>query len=281
MPLALLFLGLAAYSARDVFGQVLAQARPAPLILTVIAWSMLSLLTPMITWVILRGLGVGISYRTTLRIHVDRLPARYLPGGVWQTVSRVVDLHGLGVDRPRLTVLVMIENLAPLATALIAAGTCVLLAGNSKLPAPAILGTGLSLAAGLAWLIRRMFRQVTLQLPAYLIALAITLLFWLFAATTFVIYWSAFPFLHLDGELLNLYATYLLAWVVGFVAVFAPQGIGVFEVVASLQLRADIPLAGMTVLVAGFRAAMLSGDGLAYLLGRILRWTVHHQHEKL
>lgn len=272
-PLALLFLALAAYSARDTFGHVLAEARLGPLVVTVLAWSLLHLLVPVIAWIVLRGLGSGIDYRTVLRIHVNRLPARYLPGGIWQTVSRMVDLHGLGVGRAPLSVLVMMENLAPLATALAAGGLCAYLAGTPLLPTPAIIGTGLLLAAGLPWLMRRLVRQASLPLPAYLAALAATLAFWLVAAGVFAVYWSAFPSLELGGELLDLYGAYLLAWAAGFVVVFAPQGIGVFEAVAGFLLQGALPFAGMAVLVAGFRAATLAGDGLAYAVGQLLRWT--------
>jgi hypothetical protein len=271
-PLALIFLVLAAYSAREAFAQVLAQARLAPLLLTVVAWSSMNLLLPVITWIVLRGLGVRIDYATALRIHVARLPARYLPGGIWQTVSRMMDLHQLGVGRSQLSVLVMVENLGSLATAVTAGGLCVLLSGTSRLPTPAIIGTGVLLAAGLPWVLRRIFGRTALRLPAYLAALATLLSFWMLTATTFVIYWSAFPALE-HGNLLDLYGAYLLAWAVGFVAVFAPQGIGVFEMVAAVLLRGELPLAGMAVLVAGFRAATLSGDALAFMLGRLVRWT--------
>lgn len=272
-PLALIFLVLAAYSAREAFAQVLAQARLAPLLLTVLAWSSLNLLLPVITWIVLRGLGVRIDYASALCIHVARLPARYLPGGIWQTVSRIMDLHQLGVGRSQLSVLVMVENLGSLATAVTAGGICVLLGGASRLPAPAIIGTGVLLAAGLPWILRRIFGRTALRLPAYLAALATMLAFWMLTATAFVIYWSAFPDLELHGHLLDLYGAFLLAWAVGFVAVFAPQGIGVFEMVAAVLLRGELPLAGMAVLVAGFRAATLAGDALAFMLGRLVCWT--------
>lgn len=272
-PLALIFLVLAAYSAREAFAQVLAQARLVPLLLTVLAWSSLHLLLPVVTWIVLRGLGVRIDYATALRIHVTRLPARYLPGGIWQTVSRIMDLHQLGVGRSQLSVLVMVENLGSLAMAVTAGGLCVLLAGASQLPAPAIVGAGVLLAASLPWILWRIFGRTALRLPAYLAALATLLAFWILAATAFVIYWSAFPAVELHGNLLDLYGAYLLAWAVGFVAVFAPQGIGVFEMVAAVLLRGELPLSGIAVLVAGYRAATLSGDALAFMLGRLVCWT--------
>lgn len=271
VPLALLFLALAAYAARDTFGVVLANARPGPLLFTVLAWAMLHLLVPVISWIVLDGLGTGIGYRTALRIHVSRLPARYLPGGVWQTVSRVVDLHALGVSKRQLSVLVAMENIAPLATALGLGGACALAAGSTRLPAPALLAAGLLLGMALPLAMRRLLPQAPLPLRSYLLAVAATMAFWVVAAGAFITYWSAFPAMPLDAGYAGLAASYLLAWAAGFVAVFAPQGLGVFEAVAGLLLDGALPLAGMAVMVAGFRAATLAGDGLAYLAGLLVQ----------
>src|SRR5665213_2821880 len=92
-PAALLFLMVAGWRARVVFPMVLEQTDAAPLVVTVLVWTSLHLLTPVFSWIVLRELGADIGYRTLLAIHVGRLPARYLPGGIWHTVSRVMDLH--------------------------------------------------------------------------------------------------------------------------------------------------------------------------------------------
>lgn len=272
MPVALAFLVFAAYSARDVISQVLAQARPGILVLAVFGCSALSLILPLVTLTVLRGMGVTINYRTILRVYVDRLPARYLPGGIWQTVSRMADLHALGMSRSQLSLLVLVENLGSLAIALVAGGTFLLLTGSTELSAPAIIAGGVLLAAGLPWVSNRFVGLARIPLRTYLVALAIMAMFWLIAATLFSIYWLAFPSLSLEGNVLSIYAAYLLAWAAGFVAIFAPQGIGIFEGVAGLMLKGDLSLTGMTVLVAGFRIVVLSGDVVAYLIGRLIRW---------
>jgi hypothetical protein len=272
LPLALLFLVLAAFAARDVVAVTLTQARPGPLVLTVMAWSMLSLMVPVTSWLVLAGMGTGIGYRTVLRIHVSRLPARYLPGGVWQTVSRMVDLHALGVTKAQLSVLVAMENLAPLATALVLGGFAAWFAAGSELPASAIVIVGMLIGASLPLGLRRFLRQAPLPLRHYLLALASMVVFWAVATASFISYWSAFPTMPLMAGIPELAASYLLAWSAGFVAFFAPQGIGVFEAVAGLLLDGAVPLAGVAVMVAGFRAATLAGDGLAYAAGLLVGW---------
>jgi len=52
--------------------------------------------------------------------------------------------------------------------------------------------------------------------------------------------------------------------------VFAPQGIGVFEVVAGELLRGSIALGGVAALLAGFRVVIFTADLFAWLLGRLL-----------
>ena len=56
----------------------------------------------------------------------------------------------------------------------------------------------------------------------------------------------------------------MLAWVTGFVSIFAPQGIGVFESVAGVFLQGALTFAGAAVLAAGFRVAILGADMLGY-----------------
>lgn len=65
-------------------------------------------------------------------------------------------------------------------------------------------------------------------------------------------------------SVLQIYGVYLLAWIAGFVSVFAPQGIGVFESVAGLFLKGALMFAGVAVLAAGFRVAVLDADMLAF-----------------
>jgi len=124
----------------------------------------------------------------------------------------------------------------------------------------------------LPFAMRRFVGQAPLPLRHFLLASAVTMVFWSIAACAFALYWSAFPSIPLGAGFAELSASYLLAWAAGFLAVFAPQGIGVFEAVAGLLLDGALPLAGMAVMVAGFRAATLAGDGIAYLAGLMVAW---------
>lgn len=263
-PLALAFLVAAAWIAREPFLHALSLARPAPVALAALAWTGTHLLVPLVVHALLAAIGHSPGYATTLRIHFDRLPARYLPGGIWHTVSRVADLNAMGFGKRAISALVVLENLLPLALALLLAGAAWLALGKAPAQAGGLLAVGLAGLVLLPLLAGRL-AGTTPRWRAYAAAILPSTAFWLLAAFAFTTYWLAFPAASAGQVPLEIAAAYLLGWASGFVAVFAPQGMGVFEAVAASLLRGALPFAGVAVLVAGFRATLLAGDALAYV----------------
>ena len=94
-------------------------------------------------------------------------------------------------------------------------------------------------------------------------------MYWVVAAATFICYLAAFPAVLAAASLIEVGATYLFSWGVGYVAIFAPQGIGVFEVVAGKLLNAPLSLGGMAALMAGFRLVILAADAVVWVLSRL------------
>ncbi len=267
MPVALLGLGWAGYEARGEFSEMFRSARPGPLLVAVVAWASLNLVVPGIAYAWLRGLEASPGYRTLLRIHLARLPARYLPGGIWHTVARYVDLSALGTGRTRLAALALLENVAPPAIALALGAACLSLTGRYP---PAAVLAALLVSAGLALspfvVLRLWMRSLpTIPLARSVRAFLGLLLFWLIASFAFASYWSAFPPGQTVAAPAEVIGAYLTGWAVGFAALFAPQGIGVFEATVAWMLRDALPFSSLVILVAGFRAAMIAGDALAYL----------------
>jgi hypothetical protein len=52
----------------------------------------------------------SITFRTLLAIHLNRIPSKFLPGGVWQTFARVYDMNGLGITKTDISLVVLYEN---------------------------------------------------------------------------------------------------------------------------------------------------------------------------
>ncbi|WP_082538992.1 hypothetical protein [Lysobacter sp. Root494] len=277
-PFAVLFLVVAGIGARGTFENVVRHAHWPALIIAVLLWSALHLLSPAFTWVVLRGFGTNVRYVDALAIHVNRLPARYLPGGIWHTVSRVVDLHGKGVSRTQLATMVALENILPVSVALVLGGAFLLAAGQDSRPGAACMMGGVAILACLPALLRhRAVADCRMAGGTYFLAISITAAFWLVAATAFARYWLAFP-AQAESGLADIYAAYLLGWASGFIAVFAPQGLGVFESVAGALLRGALPFAGATMLVAGFRVTILAADVIAYALFSAVRFARRKTH---
>jgi hypothetical protein len=99
------------------------------------------------------------------------------------------------------------------------------------------------------------------------------LLFWALASTAFLSYLFAFPGSTQSNSVLEITGTYLFSWAVGYVALFAPQGLGVFETVAGDVLQTTLSLGAIAVLIAGFRIVILMADLVAWgmlLIGKLL-----------
>lgn len=264
-PVALLCLAFAAWHARESVGAMLARADPLLLAAAIGLWALSHAFAPIASRIVLGELGARVHYREMLAIHVARLPARYLPGGIWHTVSRVVDLQRRGVGRAELAAMVLAENILPPATAAILGGVLLFAAGVARTAALVAMAAGAALLVVATVLSRHgaLRRHANLAPRALLRAAAASAVFWCVAAAAFALYWLAFA--DTGGEPLGAIAgVYLVSWAIGFVSFFAPQGLGVFEGVAALFLADSIGLADAAVLAAGFRVVVLAADLIAW-----------------
>jgi len=256
------------------------QASVAGLLAAVLAWTTTHFVSPGFTLLVL-GRDHPIDYRTALGVHALRLPAKYLPGGIWHMVGRVVDFRSLGHQRPALVDFVLLENLVAAGFALGAGATLLWAAGAVPRWSTALGGLASMAWLGLAlvpWGLRFVTRSGRDFPPArYLQLLLLACGFWLLASTAFVLFVRAFGGATLQASLPALYGTYLLSWGAGFVAFFAPQGIGVFEFVSGKLLEGQLELAQAVALIASFRVIALAGDFLAWAIAFALfrRPSVH------
>jgi hypothetical protein len=239
----------------------------------VLVWTATHFVSPGFTLLVL-GRDHPIDYRTAFAVHALRLPAKYLPGGIWHMVGRVVDFRSLGHQRPALVDFVLLENLVAAGFAL-GAGASLLWAAGAVPHWSAALGGFAALAwLGLAlvpWGLRLLTRSGRDFPPArYLRLLLLACGFWLLASTAFVLFVRAFGGAALQASLPALYGTYLFSWGAGFVAFFAPQGIGVFEFVSGKLLDGQVGLAHAVALMASFRVIVLVGDLTAWAAAFVL-----------
>lgn len=259
---------------RSQLADVIGQANPVVLILVPVAALGQIVLTSLVWTVGLRGFGSPVPLRTVVATTAASAPARYLPGSVWFAASRVTMLRRSGAGLRQLTAVATLETLlVPVAG--FGLGAVLLAATGSGAGRLSDAVTGPLLAAGLVLLtlatppvVNAVLRWrskdgvvppvLTWSRLARLIG-AIGL-FWVWSGGVFAFYTSAFPDLT-DRSLPVVAAAYMVAWGVGWLAPFAPQGLGVFEVALLALLGGGG--AGLAVVLGGYRALIAVRDGIA------------------
>jgi glycosyltransferase 2 family protein len=278
IPLALVFLGYLAWNTRVFLGDVIADANPHYLGLSMLFWIAAHLMSPVLGVVILGNEAVAPVYKIFFLVHARNLPARYLPGGIWHTVGRVADLRDRGFAPRRLAAFVFLENSVAATVTLGFGGAIVWCIGTSeqwqKISAICAIGglAGLVLSRVIVnrWIAGP---QNPLRFLQYVKSIVVVTIFWAFATAAFISYMHAFPLTSQSLAPSQIGGAYLLSWGFGFLAVFAPQGIGVFEVVLGALLSNVVPLAAMAVLATGFRLVVMCADLAVWLTSRFLPGT--------
>ena len=228
----------------------------------------------------LRALGEPLPTATVVDASARSLLARYVPGSVWYAVGRSALLRHRVSGRALGAVAVLETGLSAVVGFVL--GAALLLSTRRVAPAVGALGlAGVAAAAalcsppavnrGLAWVARR--RGGTAARLAWLPFLGLLgwlVLYWAVSAASFSVYLHAFPAAG-PPPVLEVAGAYMVARVLGLLAVFAPQGLGVFEVAVAALLTTTAAdsspaLGGLVLVVAGYRALVLVRDGLAVVL---------------
>lgn len=269
IPAALMFLGYSAYRAGGSLEPLFATISIRYLLLAWACWGMAQWVGPFSTVAFAHILALPLAYRELALISILRLPAKYLPGGIWQSVARFTAYGRLDVKPADSLTILIGEHLIALGVSM-ALGAALLLCIDDtallrKMAAWTLASALALLAATTFWLVRK--RKPAMRTIAWIsMAIATTALFWVIAAAAFCIYWSAVFGLH-GTNILRVASCYLLSWAVGFVAIFAPQGLGVFEWVAAHLLPSSQPLSVIVTAVAGFRLVTVAGDLGSWTIG--------------
>ena len=275
-PTALACLIWFAWSSRADLTELAHGAEPVYLVVAIILWCLTHTLAPIASMLIFGARGRPVGYRTAAGIHLEYLPARYVPGGIWHTVGRIAAFRNLGMDARDLSTFVVVENALAVSTALVLGGSGIAaLRGLDTWGQIGALGalTGTALVFALPFILRAKFlkAEAQLRLRIYVSLVALAGIYWTFAAAAFVAYVEAYSVLASLLSPLETGAAYLLSWGIGFLAIFAPQGIGVFEIAAAELLRGSASLTSVAALLAGFRLVILVADAIMWGAGRVLR----------
>lgn len=270
----LIFICISYFSLKnyELLVALFSKANLAFLISAVLLWTSLHLLAPISAKIILRFLGYPLSYKKLLTIYATRLPARYIPGGIWHTVGRLADYLSCGITQKDLSIFVFFETLLPIPVTFFIGGVLLLLSSQGILSDVLKMATTVTsfflLLVPLFLLIWKPFekyRSVS-NVYLYLSLLIHSLFFWLLAATSFILYFQSVSLQdHCGQSFFSLAGAYVFSWGAGYISIFAPQGIGVFEVVAGKLIDMPLSLGSSVAFLSGFRLIVLVADILIYL----------------
>lgn len=275
VPVAVGFIVYFGWQSRESLETLLVEGSAAILALAVVIWTALHFLAPVFTSVVLGACGSKVSYRISYGIHARRLPARYVPGGVWHTVARVIDFRERGVRPAHLAVFVFLEHGLAVAVTFFIGGLVVFSCrgweGWGMVAALGIICGAFALCFIPVMVNRKLLRGAgRLSFAAYAKGVVVVAVFWAGAALGFLTYLSAFPLVLDHASWLEVSGTYMFSWGIGFVFVFAPQGIGIFEAVVGDMLRTPLTFGGVAALVAGFRIVVFGADLMAWAIALLL-----------
>jgi hypothetical protein len=235
---------------------------------------------------ILKAFGYRLPYAPAARIWATSEMARYLPGAIWQVVGRVYLSKPYGVPATIVTTSQILEVCIFLFANVLIAGSCLLYFGAKMAPqARPWLITALVLVPTLGFLLHpKIFYGIANYILVRLNKPPITkrlrggklveLLMWMILGLvmqSLAVYLITDPVLGLKLAWWWVVAgAYCLAWCAGFLAFWAPGGIGVRELVFVTTMQVILPasvrqqFSHPTALV-----------GLLVFLGFVLRaWTV-------
>jgi len=228
-------------------------------------------------------LGLRRPWVETTRIWALSQIARYLPGGVWDVAGRLVLASRAGYSRSIVSVSILLEMVLQTVSAIIIFLVSLLFWQDATIartalwaipliPAglvalhPRFLNTILGLAARL---MKADFKPVPLRYRDVFSLLSLHLLARMMIGSGFYLFALAVYPWNLAGWPVAV-GVFAAAWVIGFLVVFVPMGLGVREGVMTLLLGAYLPVAPATVITIGFRIWIALRDiifaGLGWLL---------------
>lgn len=242
------------------------QANFLYLFLSLVAWQILIFIVPYFSYHLILAQNSTISYISILHIYINRLPAKYIPGGIWQTVARFHDLNKIGIAKTELSILIFYENIwSALIAGFIGSIGIIFLHSDTYWGKVAVF---IFLLCVFCLLLIFFFNKIKfiLSFQSYFIISIIDMFFWLFAATSFYFYICSLMIFSSETTIISNSINYVFSWLIGFLSIFTPQGIGVFELTMSQLSLLNYSLEETIVFLAGFRLIVFISD--------ILSWSV-------
>lgn len=207
-----------------------------------------------IWWQLVREMHEHVPYWPAFRVFMISEVARYVPGKIWQYVSRIYLAQKYNIP-PALT---LTSALVELLMVMIAAGVLTLANASLILPALEEQYRPLFLVALLAALVlvhpkslklwsrvlakflRQEWVPFDVRYSHLVMILAASLLTWVLSGYGFALFVQALTH-GTDGHTVQLAVVYAASWLIGLLAIIVPAGVGVREGTMTLLLAVFMP----------------------------------------
>lgn len=205
------------------------------------------IMLPIGSWFMQRWYGYDLTASQVWRSFYMAQLSKYMPGGIWSIVGRVVLFQRFGVTRIHSTALTMLEMVG------LVIGSCIVgllsfpvfwpLLSGTDIPAVLLLVIGFFAGVGILYLTRTRWLPAFdgVKLLPFAGVCAIYALSWLVLGFAFTLIASAFSQPLAPGDLLVIIGVHAVAWLIGFLVVFSPGGIGVRDTILAIGLIAFLP----------------------------------------
>lgn len=235
-------------------------------------------------YVLIKRLGVRVSFRNALYIWVVSNTSRYIPGTIWQYVGRVELGQQIGIARKEGMLAVLYETLLIVVSGclislfivdywnIVGIKFYIIILGITIpfiLIHPVISDKVLMAFARLTK--KEKFVIIPLKIQDYILVLPLSF-------TNFLINGLALTFLaytftgNLEIEKLFLFSgIYALSWLAGYFSIFAPGGIGVTEVALALLLSFQFPFPLASAIAVIYRFLLVITEMIIFIFTLKLR----------
>ena len=236
------------------------------------------------TWkVLLAGLGERISLFNSVSVLAVSQVGKYIPGKLWFTVGRMYLAKKHGVSEAKTAVSTVMEIALSLLGAVILFGLAVLLVPRAIIPGRAYLAfllipfcvvavyppilnrvTGLVLKR-----LRQPAVEIRMSFRQLLGVLGLYVLMWVVQGTGCYLLVRSFYPLGLSG-LPMVAGAFALSWILGFIVLISPAGLGIRESIFTFALRLVVPEPVAIIAALMSRIWITGSEGLLALVFTLL-----------
>jgi hypothetical protein len=237
---------------------------------SILTWSSLNIISPLISKYIFLTVGSETKYLDILKIHTLRLPAKYIPGGIWHAIAKMHGYHELGISKKTLGLNFIYENLLAIQSALTCGGILVYLTTNDnfwKITALSLASVSLIVTPILIMFSKRLSNKFSLR--NYIYSLFLYIPFWLVTGFSFALFFQSLFVEQINISIIELSGTYIFSWAIGYLAIFSPQGIGITEIIANELINPSISSLLFITYLFTFRIVILISDIITWLISII------------